>query len=502
MPDYRSGRVSSDVAPTIAFLRPEVPFRGRIDLNTASADQIAAIPGITPDITRRIIALRERSPILHIEDLFASGTVSREAVDVLRRATYAQIPAKAMIKKITTEPARVFSGRPFQIKVSFIDSRARARLVSLRAESLDYSIHRVRELIRGEIRLGTIVEKMPSMIPGFVELEVKIYDNAGRMDMVRVPLIVFPSNPFVALFSPSGRTLRLSSGAASYDEASDSFNDNTNFFLINGNSNAVTLSSIISDQTTDQSNNIIDSGSFDLGNPIVVPAFGTVTGWYNISYPKGNNVYNRLKSKEEVRTTYSLKLQAAGAAPFTSQLTWRALLGPRINIIRVGAENFTSAQRQRINDGISFARSIYEQVDFTIGDPVDRWIISVAEAGSRLVIDDGGEAKDLTEEWTVPNDKIDVFISLDIKDASGWSPIGGPCDKDASGWSGSVIDIEGDSSYFGNSLAHEMGHYMGLDHVSDPDNFIGNNGDSDSKTGITVAQGNTMKGHCFVRFLP
>jgi hypothetical protein len=65
-----------------------------------------------------------------------------------------------------------------------------------------------------------------------------------------------------------------------------------------------------------------------------------------------------------------------------------------------------------------------------------------------------------------------------------------------------VIDIEGDSSYFGNSLAHEMGHYMGLDHVSDPDNFIGNNGDSDSKTGITVAQGNTMKGHCFVRFLP
>lgn len=501
MADYRSGRVSPDVAPTIAFLRPEVPFRGRIDLNIATAGQIAAIPGITPDIARRIIKLRERSPILHIEDLFASGTVSREAVAALRRAAYAQIPAKALIKDVTTEPARVFNNRPFQIEVPFIDSRAGARLVSLRAESIDYSIHRVRELTRGEIRLGAIVEKMPLMIPGLVEIEVKIYDNAGRTDTVRVPLIVFPSNPFVAIFSPSGRTLRLSSGAASYDQASDSFNDNTNFLLINGNSNPVTLSSVISDQTTDQSNNVIDSGSFDLGNPIVVPAFGTVTGWYNINYPNGNSVYNRLKSKQEVRTTYSVKLQA-GAAPFTSQLTWRALLGPRINIIRVGAENFTSDQRQRINDGISFARGIYEQVDFTIGDPVDRWIISVAQAGSRLVIDDGGEGKDLTEEWTVPNDKMDVFISLDIKDASGWSPIGGPCDKDASGWSGSVVDIEGDSSYFGNSLAHEMGHYMGLDHVSDPDNFIGNNGDSDSKTGITVAQYNTMKGHCFVRFLP
>jgi len=43
-----------------------------------------------------------------------------------------------------------------------------------------------------------------------------------------------------------------------------------------------------------------------------------------------------------------------------------------------------------------------------------------------------------------------------------------------------------------------MGHYLGLEHVAAPNNFIGNNGNSNSNTGIANSQGDKMKEHCFV----
>jgi hypothetical protein len=66
---------------------------------------------------------------------------------------------------------------------------------------------------------------------------------------------------------------------------------------------------------------------------------------------------------------------------------------------------------------------------------------------------------------------------------------------------GSVVSLNGSTANAGNTFAHELGHYMGLDHIADTGNFIGNNGSSDSNTGIEVWQYKKMRDHCAVKYL-
>jgi membrane peptidoglycan carboxypeptidase len=84
--------------------------------------------------------------------------------------------------------------------------------------------------------------------------------------------------------------------------------------------------------------------------------------------------------------------------------------------------------------------------------------------------------------------------------ADGWSAVSGSCDKNSKGMTGSVVSLNGSLANSSNTFAHEMGHYLGLDHIAASDNFIGNNGASNSNTNIFDWQGNKMKSHCFVYF--
>jgi hypothetical protein len=416
--------------------------------------------------------------------------------------THRAAPERKRLTGIGTVPQHVVGEEAFELRVGLAASDPPPVLVRVQVESVSHSIDRLRPLSREELASGQIVEAMPAMAEGVFEVAVTVYDEAGLTDRLAAAGVpVFRRNPVLVMFWPSVRTLRLSNGAARYDVGADKFVTETNFLFLNNTTGTVVLDGLGTRRTFDKNGNQIDTGSVNFGSSISLPPNGLSTGWWwNTGFPSGSAPYNKLKAKEEIRSTYSSKF-ASSATTVSSSLTWRALLGPRINIIRVGSENFSSAQNSLVDSGIAVARSIYEQVDFTIGDPIGRFHITVAQAGGLITIRNNDDAKQLTEDWTVPNDSIDVFISLDIVDASGWSPVGGPCDKNEKGMTGSVIDIEGSSAYFGNSVAHELGHYMGLNHVSDPDNFIGNNGDSDSKTGITVAQYDTMKQHCFVRDL-
>lgn len=183
-------------------------------------------------------------------------------------------------------------------------------------------------------------------------------------------------------------------------------------------------------------------------------------------------------------------------------------------IILVGHENdfsgvVTRDQVTKIQYAIQVARDIYAQVDVGIRQ-INWQFIPVAQAGSFADITDQNEAQSLTEDFSGPTGGIDVFMVQTIGNASGWSPIGGPCGKNPkSGMSGSVIRLADTRRFTGIVIGHEVGHYLGLSHDGVITNLMGVDSNNDgigelnnTSTGLTTAQGTTMKNHCSVFVKP
>ena len=166
-----------------------------------------------------------------------------------------------------------------------------------------------------------------------------------------------------------------------------------------------------------------------------------------------------------------------------------------INIIRVAPELFTPADAIDINNAIAVLRSTYATVGITLRR-VERFFIPLASARGRETIDNNGEAEALTDEWTVNNHNVDVFFVRNyVGTTAGLSPVNGPCDKNAKGMDGAVVEMSG--SLTGLILAHEVGHYLGLSHVTGASSnlmfpTVPNGGL------LTAAQGATMRSHCFI----
>jgi len=168
-----------------------------------------------------------------------------------------------------------------------------------------------------------------------------------------------------------------------------------------------------------------------------------------------------------------------------------------VNLIMVGRDNFTAAHETQMLDSLVVTRQIYAQVGLDVRN-VSYWAITAAQAGALEIVDSLAEADQLTDEWTVPNAALDVFVVRSMNGADGWSAVNGSCNKNADGMTGSVVSLNGDVGNSGNTFAHEKGHYLGLDHVPDAGNFIGDDGASNSNTAIHAWQGDVMKKHCFV----
>jgi hypothetical protein len=172
-----------------------------------------------------------------------------------------------------------------------------------------------------------------------------------------------------------------------------------------------------------------------------------------------------------------------------------------LNLIRVGTGSngwFSDADEQEIDAAVQFTRNTYATVNIGVGR-VERYSIATADANGRQDIDSDDEAETLTNEWTVPNDALDVFFVLTYAgDTIGLSRVDGSCDKDAKGMDGSVVAIEGMGNTTGFVLAHEVGHYLGLEHIEDDSTnllfpTVPNGGR------LTVDQGNNMGDHCWIR---
>ena len=180
-----------------------------------------------------------------------------------------------------------------------------------------------------------------------------------------------------------------------------------------------------------------------------------------------------------------------------------------ICIFLVGHENdfsgaVTLAQVIAVQQAMQTMRDLYDQVNLGVRTLFWRRI-DMDDVGNYVIITDRPEAVDLTDDFSGPNDGIDVFYVQSILNSGGWSTIPGPCDKDAKDeMTGTVIELS--SGILGILTAHEVGHYLGLQHATTITNVMGvdSNGDGigeldSTSTNLTASQGTTMRGHCAVR---
>jgi len=171
-----------------------------------------------------------------------------------------------------------------------------------------------------------------------------------------------------------------------------------------------------------------------------------------------------------------------------------------INPIFVGNEGFTADDKRDFQHAIQFTRDLFASVNLGIRK-IFWWKIDDADAGSYPTINSGSEAHDLTDDWSVDNDALDMFLVMNMTDGMGWSSTDGPCSKESSQMTGVVVSHLGvDNDDIGTTMSMEIGHYLGLSHDGGLANFMGNSSGNVSAgaTGITNAQGNTMKDHCLV----
>lgn len=170
---------------------------------------------------------------------------------------------------------------------------------------------------------------------------------------------------------------------------------------------------------------------------------------------------------------------------------------------------FDQNEAREIQHAIDVMRELYDQVGIGVRKIYWRYIPLNKATGYFSV--DGALATDLTEDFSGPNDGIDVFYVQLVSDAGGWSRVNGPCNKNAQGRTGAVIEIKGVTDiagldFGGILLAHEVGHYLGLSHANTITNVMGSDADGDgigsinsTSTNLTNSQGNTMKSHCSIK---
>lgn len=487
------------MAGTVVSGRPERRFESRplnrfgildstpvdvAQLGRADAALINRITGVTPAAARKLVAYRRKRPLRSVDDL-ASLRLSPRNVERLRRSGLFEDDHRLVITDVRPHPARIMSDRPYTLRVSFAaGGRAHARLVSIRVSWVGepFVVERLvaaRDRKAGflDVRFGR-GHRLP---PGPARFDVDLFGASGAQASHGVTCAVLPSNPLSLSLSPNAHFVTGTFSARGVREGGN-FTTTINVTVFNGDAGAVSMTGSFTWKFWDGGvgGSLVEQGNGSFGGSFTVAGHNTWGGWMVFTSPPGSGIFGRYDSREDM--TIEIIMSRASGGTISATITCRTMFRFGLNITRVDAEAWTSQERQDLIDASFTTRTIYERRDVT--HDIDRRLIHSADSGGFGVLNSESEARDLLEQWSGPGNNIDVFIVHDII-GTGFDGLAGdtPGPTSHSGRESGVVAsksgfVDGSGqkrlhvAYLGMLIAHEVGHYLGLDHVTETANLM------------------------------
>lgn len=432
-----------------------------IDINQASKKELIDDLKLSEEAVNQLIKIRKQRPIRDLDDLAAAAALnSREAAKLAGRVV-GQIRPQVVLLSTAIEGANIFSYRPWAVSARFLPpTGGNVVVASLEVRWKGEPFVVQREITKMENDNGSLEMRLTeeyALPPGPIELRLTIYDSLGGASTKILTAWVLPSNPLSLFVSPANRSIY--NGSVRPDWNPPNWVTGINLTFVNGDGVPVLLNQPVTWKFWDGGigGTLVESGTFNWFEQIVIFPFGTYSGWINFTSPPGSGIFNRYEDKEDMTIEIIFQKQSGGT--ISGSVTCRIMAGWGINIIEVGS--YSSSEISTIAAGINDARDVYENHGLTFSS-VEWWTISNSQAGGYTVLNDSDEWEDLLDDWTVDNNSVDCFVVRGMWDSvAGYSPVGGPDDKDGA--------CENDGLAVTNSLvcfAHELGHYMGdLDHA-------------------------------------
>jgi len=463
----------------------------RLGAGAAAANR--ATQGLAAELANTVRTLGGKSNVRSARDLVGLAPLALADFERLQRTTLFPADPRLAITDVVPVGDRIMSNRPFALHVAFVATPVSVPVLArVRVEWAGEPFVVEKLVSPKEAKTGAFTvrfNKRQTLPVGPAVFRTTAFSRAGAQADFRITCFVLPSNPFSLSLSPNANFVTGTFSARGVRSGSE-YDTGVAVTLANGDAAPVPMSGNFDwiFWGSGVGSYVVEQGTGSFGGAFSVPGFGTWGGWINFTSPSGSGIYGFYDSKKDMTIQISMDRTDGGAA-VSGSITARTMFVFGVNLTQVAFEDFTAQEAADLDTAGQVLRGIYERHDVTIS--TDDRGIPQASAGPFELVTSDSEAHDLWNDWSGPNtnDNIDMFVVNQVAipisgegTADGMDvAIPGPTshdgpDRGTVANKGGFVDTSGvrrlDSAYLGMLMGHELGHYLGLVHVSDAGNLM------------------------------